>query len=488
MFAEIHVERGRIRAVLPCLTGTIIRTETDTFTYPGGHVYPGLVDNHAHIVLLGEQLTFTDLSSVDGPAALLTALAASSPIDGWLRATGWNEEFWSERRLPLRAELDAITGDVPLLAMRVDSHSALVNTAALVRAGLDPATAPELLIDDDLEPVWAALPAPSQETLRQMIERATAECARHGLTEIHDLHVFEPWLEVFRMMAESGRLPVRVQSFVAGQTRQWQDLGQLPAGGELLRVCGVKLFADGALGSRGALLSAPYSDDASTRGRCLLSATEMTEMITEIVQAGWPCVAIHAIGDEAVRNVIDAYEAVRALPEADEVIFRLEHAQIVRDEDLPRIARNRIMACVQPTHCISDASMAERRLGMERIDWSYRWRSLLDAGVHVGGGSDFPIESPDPLAGIAAFVERVPRGHHQAWQAHERITRAEALEAFTYGAHVTSGMEYRRGRIDVGYDADLTILDVDLLDESANANSSDHVMATFVAGQRRFER
>ena len=488
MFAEIHVERGRIRAVLPCLTGTVIRTETDTFNYPGCHVYPGLVDNHAHIVLLGEQLTFIDLSSVDGVAQLLHAIATASPIDGWLRATGWNEEFWTDRRLPSRSELDAITGDVPLLAMRVDSHSALVNTAALVRAGIDPATAPELLIDDDLEPVWAALPAPSQETLRQMIERATAECARHGLTEIHDLHVFEPWLEVFRMMAESGRLPVRVQSFVAGQTRQWQDLGQLPAGGELLRVCGVKLFADGALGSRGALLSAPYSDDASTQGRCLLSATEMTEMITEIVQAGWPCVAIHAIGDEAVHNVIDAYEAVRALPEASDVIFRLEHAQIVRDEDVPRLARSRIMACVQPTHCISDASMAERRLGAERIDWSYRWHSLIDAGVHIGAGSDFPIESPDPLAGIAAFVERVPRGHHQAWQAHERITRAEALEAFTYGAHVTSGMEYRRGRIDVGYDADLTILDVDLLDESANANSSDHVMATFVAGLRRFER
>jgi hypothetical protein len=488
MFAEIHVERGRIRAVLPCLTGTIILTETDTFTYPGCHVYPGLVDNHAHIVLLGEQLTFTDLSRVDGVAELLRTLAAASPIDGWLRATGWNEEFWTDRRLPSRAELDAVTGTVPLLAMRVDSHSALVNTAALVHAGIDPATTPELLIDQDLEPIWAVLPAPSPETLRLMIERATAECARHGLTEIHDLHVFEPWLEVFRTMAESGRLPVRVQSFVGGQTRQWQQIGQLPAGGELLRVCGVKLFADGALGSRGALLSAPYSDDASTHGRCLLSAEEMTEMITEIVQAGWPCVAIHAIGDEAVHNVITAYESVRALLEASDVIFRLEHAQIVRDDDIQRIARSRIMACVQPTHCISDASMAERRLGPERIDWSYRWRSLIDAGVHIGGGSDFPIESPDPLAGMAAFTSRVPRGHEQAWQAHERITKTEALEAFTYGAHVTSGMEYRRGRIDVGFDADLTILDVDLLDENAAPNSSEHVMATFVAGVRRYER
>lgn len=488
MFAEIHVERGRIRAVLPCLTGTIIRTETDTFTYPGCHVYPGLVDNHAHIVLLGEQLTFTSLLDVTGSDEFLQAIASSDPVDGWIRATGWNEEFWTERRLPTRAELDAVTGEVPLLAMRVDSHSALVNTAALVRAGIDPTQAPVLLVDDELEPVWAALPAPSEQTLRQMIERATAECARRGLTEIHDMNVSEPWLEVFRTMAESGRLPVRIQSFVGGQARQWQNLGQLPAGGELLRVCGVKLFADGALGSRGALLSAPYHDDDSTAGRCLLSADEMTEMITEIVLAGWPCVAVHAIGDEAVHNVITAYEAVRQLPEAEDVIFRLEHAQIVRVGDVARMAANRIFACVQPTHCISDAGMAERRLGLERCEWSYRWRSLVDAGVHIGAGSDFPIESPDPLAGMAAFVYRRPRGYDASWNAHECLTPSEALQAFTFWAHVTSGMEYRRGRLEVGYDADLTVVSADLLDGVEVPHSSECVVATFVAGIRRYER
>ena len=488
MFAEIHVERGRIRAILPCLTGTVIRTETDTFSYPGCHVYPGLVDNHAHIVLLGEQLSFTSLHNVKHRAELLDAVGRAEPVDGWLRATGWNEEFWSDRRIPSRAELDEVTGSVPLLAVRIDSHAALANTVALLCAGIDPTTAPDVLIDEDLDPLWACLPTPSPETLRSMIERATSACAQHGITEVHDMNVAEPWLEVFRVMAESGRLPVRIQSFVGGQTRRWQEIGQLPAGGELLRVCGVKLFADGALGSRGALLSAPYDDDTSTIGRRLLSAEEMTQMITEIVHAGWPCVAIHAIGDEAVHNVIDSYEAVRKLPEASEVIFRLEHAQMVRDEDLERMAHSRIVACVQPTHCISDASMAERRLGLERCRWSYRWRSLIDAGVHIGAGSDFPIESPDPLAGMAAFTDRIPRGQTVAWQPHERISRSEALEAFTFGAHVTSGMEYRRGRIDVGYDADLTVLDWNLLDETRPIGSSEHVVATFVAGIRRYER
>lgn len=488
MFAEIHVERGRIRAILPCLTGTIIRTETDSFTYPGCHVYPGLVDNHAHVVLLGEQLMHTSLHGVRNAHGLIEAIRSSFPVDGWIRGTGWNEETWVDRRIPSRQELDAATGTTPLLATRIDSHAALVNTAALQCAGIDPAHAPDVLIDEDLEPLWSCLPAPSSETLRSMIERATAECARHGLTEVHDMNVAEPWLEVFRAMAESGRLPIRLQAFVGGQSRQWQAIGQLPAGGELLRVCGVKLFADGALGSRGALLSAPYSDEPSTAGRELLSAEQMTEMVTEIVQAGWPCVAIHAIGDEAVHNVINAYEAVRALPESHDVIFRLEHAQIVRHDDVARMARNRIMACVQPTHCISDASMAERRLGHDRCQWSYRWRSLANAGVHLGGGSDFPIESPDPLAGMAAFVNRTPLGQDSAWFADERITTAQALEAFTYGAHVTAGMEYRRGRIDVGFDADLTILDCDLLSDAIPSTSREHVVATFVAGIRKYER
>jgi len=264
--------------------------------------------------------------------------------------------------------------------------------------------------------------------------------------------------------------------------------GQLPAGGELLRVCGVKLFADGALGSRGAFLSAPYSDDPATSGRELLTASQLKEMVTEIVQAGWPCVAIHAIGDQAVHNVIDAYEHVRAVADADDVILRLEHAQIVRDEDLQRMADSRIIACVQPTHCISDAPMAERRLGLDRCAWSYRWRSLANAGIHIGAGSDFPIESPDPLAGMSAFVNRVPRGSSAPWHESECLTRSEALDAFTIGAHVTSGMDYRRGRIAVGFDADLTILDGDVVSSAQMMQSSRHVVATFVAGTRRFER
>ena len=486
MFAEIHVERGRIRAILPCLTGTIIRTETDTFSYPGCHVYPGIVDNHVHLVGLGEHLSMVSLHDVENREELLSRLRGAEPLDGWIRAVGWNETLWDDQRLPTLEELDAVTGDVPLYATRIDTHSALVNSAAMRHAGVSSTTA--LLIDEDLEPVFAVLPAPSEETLRRMIERACAECVRHGITEVHDMNVAVEWLEVMRTMAESGRLPIRVQSYVSAQHRQWQELGQLPSGGELLRVCGIKMFADGALGSRSALLRSPYADDTSTCGRELLSVEEMTEHIDEAVTAGWPAIAIHAIGDAAVRNVIDAYAAVRGRGNADDVIFRIEHAQHVHPADVERMAEFNIVACVQPTHCISDATMAQQRLGDERCQWSYRWRSLLDAGVHLGAGSDFPIESPDPFAGMDAFIRRRPRGHDASWNAHECITHEEALKAFTIDAHATSGMEYRRGLLQVGYDADFTVTDVDLLDTTKVVSSSDCVVATIVGGIRRYER
>lgn len=486
MFAEIHVERGRIRAILPCLTGTIIRTETDTFSYPGCHVYPGIVDNHVHLVGLGEHLSMVSLHTSSSREDLLARLRNAEPMDGWIRAVGWNETLWSDQRLPSLEELDAVTGGVPLYASRIDTHSGLVNSAALRHA--DVASSTSLLIDEDFEPVFGILPAPSEETLRRMIERACAECVRHGITEVHDMNVAAEWLEVMRTMAESGRLPIRVQSFVSAQNRQWQELGQLPSGGELLRICGIKMFADGALGSRSALLRSPYMDDASTCGRELLSVEEMTEHIDEAVMAGWPAIAIHAIGDAAVRNVIDAYAAVRGRGNADDVIFRIEHAQHVHPDDVRRMAEFNIVACVQPTHCISDATMAEQRLDSERCQWSYRWRTLLDAGVHVGGGSDFPIESPDPFAGMDAFIRRQPRGHDSSWNPHECITHEEALSAFTSWAHATSGMEYRRGFLQVGYDADFTITDVDLLDATKVVSSSDCVVATVVGGIRRYER
>lgn len=487
MFAELHIERGRIRAILPCTVGTIIRTETDTYDFPGCHVLPGFVDSHAHIVGLGERLSVVSLhaaSSADECARIIAdSLGESSE---WIHAMGWNHERWGVAELPRREILDRVSTTAPIVAMRVDGHAMWVNSAALRRAGIDPLGHSGILIDDAMRRVWDIRPDTSPEILRQQILAATSQWVRHGVTEIHDMDVAPGWLETFRQLAESGELPVRIQSFVSGHQREWQRDGVLPAGGELHRIAGVKMFADGALGSRGALLRSPYADAPDQMGVELLSVPEMVERMTEIIDAGWQSIAVHAIGDAAVRNVLDAYTAVRAMPDGADVILRIEHSQHVAPEDVDRFAHLNVLACVQSTHCISDAQMAEKRLGADRLPWSYRWRSLIDAGVVVTGGSDAPIESAAVLDGIRAFVERVPHGQTDPWHASECISIAEAVDAYTARAHRASGMEYRRGRINVGYDADLVVISHDLTGPMRQIPDDVSIRATFTAGRLRF--
>lgn len=488
MFVEVHVERGRIRAVLPCSTGSIVRTETTSYEFPGCSLYPGFVDNHAHIMGLGEFVSNTRLDASTSQAHAVRLLQEAEPRDGWVRGRGWNHELWTDANLPGRISLDEAFPDTPVYATRIDGHCAWVNRAALERAGIDPSGHSGLLIDDDMLPVMSAMPEYSDDTIRDFIMRATTLCSEHGITEVHDMDVSEAAARITRELAESGRLPVRVQSFVRAQNGEWSDHGLLPAGGEFHRMAGVKLFADGALGSRGALLSAPYTDDAHNLGIEVVSVEHMLTQCIAAVDAGWQAIAIHAIGDQAVSNVIDVYEQLRTRDDAQEMILRIEHAQHVRPEDLARMAKLNIIACVQPTHCTSDAVMAQKRLGSERLPWSYRWRSLIDAGVHIGAGSDFPIEDPSVLAGIDAFVRRIPRGMQAPWQDQECISQHEAVHAFTEGAHRTVGMEYRRGRLEVGFDADFTVVDRDLVTCAADDILSANILATFTAGVCRYSR
>lgn len=488
MFAEIHVERGRIRAVLPCATGSIVRTETASFEYPGCSIHPGFVDNHAHIMGLGEFVSNTRLDAATSQADAVRMLREAEPRDGWIRGRGWNHELWSDASLPSRTTLDEAFPNVPVCATRIDGHCAWVNRVALEEAGIDPSGHNGLLIDDDMLPVMNVMPEYSDETIREFIIRAAAICSEHGITEVHDMDVSEAAARITRELAESGKLPIRVQSFVRGQNGEWLEHGLLPAGGEFHRMAGVKLFADGALGSRGALLSAPYTDDINNLGIEVVSVEHMLTQCNSALDAGWQAIAIHAIGDQAVTNVIDTYEALRKRDDASEVILRIEHAQHVQPEDVERMKNLNIVACVQPTHCISDAVMAEKRLGQQRLPWSYRWRSFLDAGVHIGAGSDFPIEEPSVLAGIDAFVRRIPRGMQAPWQEHECISHQEALYAFTEGAHRTVGMDYRRGKLEVGFDADFTIIDCDLRSCKPEEILGSNILATFTAGVCRYSR
>lgn len=506
MFAELHIERGRIRSILPYPTGTIVRNETDTWTFPGCHILPGFVDAHCHLLGLGEMLDAVSLHNATTESNAVAQIAASLPASaegGIVYAMGWNQAMWPSATWPSAASLDALPGTPMVVASRIDGHALWVSSNVLQTANISTTTSdPDggrilrhadgsptgVLIDAAMDLVRHVLPAASNDILERRYLAAAHHCAQHGITEVHDMDVAPAWLEPLRSLAESGKLPLRIQSMVRGQHSEWLDAGLLPAGGELLRIAGVKLFADGALGSRGALLSAPYQDEPATSGLAFLCTDDIVARATEVLDAGWWVLCIHAIGDAAVTTVLDAYERIRELPGGDDIILRLEHAQHMRPADVARCARLRVVASVQPTHCISDASMAEDRLGPDRLAWSYRWRSLLDAGITVCGGSDFPIETASVLRGIDALCRRIPNGHDGSWQAQEIVGRDTAIDIMTRIPHVAADMQYRRGRIELGYDADFVVVDRDLAMCPDSAIADARIMGTFVAGKATFIR
>lgn len=497
MQAHIHVERGRIRLVVPHPTAVVITTETGTTTFPGGYVYPGFVDSHAHIVGLGERLALPSLHNCRSPAECVQVLSACHNEQQWLYAMGWDNEQWHSPALPDKDVLDTVFPNVAVVLRRIDGHAYWANSRAMELAGVhgdtqDPAGGfihrdsrglpSGLLVDNAMALIDAALPAPSSDELTHRIITAANECARRGITEVHDMDVDPAWLVPMRLLAESGRLPVRLQSFVRAQNNEWKHHGVLPAVGELHRMVGIKLFADGALGSHGAFMLEPYSDMPKNRGIQLLDATTMYQRIADAIEAGWWAVATHAIGDAANRMVLDVYERVRKAG-YDDIILRIEHAQHVNEADVSRFAENNVFACVQPTHSRNDSGMLSRRLSPARYADAYRWASLVKDRVCITGGSDFPVDDASALDGIREFCLRTAPELADLAQ-HETLSLEQALGAYTHHAHKAVGMEYRRGSISTGYDADLVVVNNCLQEEQGFREAE--VIATMMAGKYRY--
>jgi len=480
---EIHVERGRIRALLPNITGVVIRNETSTYEFPGAVALPGFVDAHCHVMGLGMRLTVPSLHNATSASECVSILRNATPQhSGWIHAMGWNETAWPDA--PHRSLLDYAFPTTPVIASRIDGHTLWANAEALRRAGVTSESG--IVSENARDPIFAAMPKFTDEELTDKILTATKLCSSLGITEVHDMDVAPSWVQPFRDIAESGRLPLRVQSFVSAQNNEWINEGILPAGGEYQRTAGIKMYSDGALGSRTASLLEPYADAPDGVGELLLTKDEITSRVRSAIDEGWWCVAVHAIGDNAVHEVLDAYEEVRSWPDGQDILLRIEHAQIVQPEDVLRFESLRVWAIIQPTFATSDAEMAESRLGQARTQNGYRWRSLLDARARIAGSSDFPIESVNPLHGIDAFVRRVSSRSNTPWMIDERITQNEAVLAYTEWAHEACDLGYRRGKLEVGYDADIVILDVDPRTCDAHRIAEIKVMATFSAGIPRY--
>lgn len=484
--------------------------EVTVLDFAGALILPGLIDAHGHLSTLGSLLFQVDLRGARTRQEALERVrqyARAHPEAKWILGYGWDQSLWPDRRFPTAEELSRAVPDRPVFLRRVGGHAAWVNRRALEIAGISANTpdppggdilrTPEgepsgILLD---EAMWLAtrhIPPTTREELRRFYLAAQAECFRFGLTCVHDAGLSPSDVELLDELESSGELKLRVYGMLhAPSPDDWGPLAEPPTrtGPDrrfVLRA--VKVFADGAMGSRGAWLFRPYADDPSTTG-LVLTPPETIETITEqCLKTGWQ-VCTHAIGDRANAEVLGAYSrAVAAVQHKEDARLRIEHAQVVRPADIPRFATLRVIASMQPTHATTDMRWAERRLGKERLAGAYAWRSMLNAGVRLAFGSDFPVESPSPFLGLyAATTRQTPEGTPPGgWQPEQRLTLQEALTAYTHGSAVAAFSENYLGHLEPGFEADIVVVSPDFLDDSPRTLLNVRVLATFVGGELVF--
>lgn len=466
----------------------------------GKTVLPGLIDAHGHIMGLGYAVTQLDVTGTTSLAELqarLKAYAAANPGGGWIVGRGWNQELWPTKAFPTAADLDAVVADRPVVLERVDGHAVVANSAAMKAAGITADTqAPSggriengLFVDAAQGLVASKVPTSDLATQDHAFAEAQKAMLSVGLVGAADMGTSVDDWATFRRAGENGALKVRLISY-AGGLHGWRDInGGKATGwmyGERLKLVGTKLYADGALGSRGAWLKRPYHDHADTSGLSLIAPEELLKEANEVAGGGGQ-LAIHAIGDAANDEVITTYEKLGAHYGRGKR-WRIEHLQIVDPKDLPRLKPAGIIASMQPTHQTSDRLMAEARLGKDRLGGAYAWRTIEKMGVPLAFGSDFPVESPNPFPGLSAAISRqdpsgLPPGGWRPW---ERVSLGRALHGFTRGAAYAGKAETTLGCLDAGCQADFIIIDRDPTKVDAQSLAKTKVLETWVGGERAF--
>jgi predicted amidohydrolase YtcJ len=461
---EVAIRGDRIVAVgEPKEIAQLMGPKTQVLEMAGGLVVPGLVDAHAHLVGLGISLARVDLRHCESAQACAERAARGS--GAWVLGRGWDQNKFPDKAFPTRAVLDRALGDRPAWLTRIDGHAGWANGAALERAGItaktpDPSGGRILrdakgeptgvLVDAAMSLMDGALPKPTVGELEAAILRAQDVALSVGLTGVHDMGISYEATEVYERLAREGKLKLRVRAYLdprAALATVVSDATKHLPDARFVKM-GVKLFSDGALGSRGAALIDPYSDDPKNRGLTVTDVDAITRYAKAARARGYQ-VTVHAIGDRGNRNVIEAYELAGVSPDDR---FRIEHAQVVALDDIPRFVKLGVIASMQPTHATSDMPWAEARIGKERAKGAYAWRRMLEARVPLAFGSDFPVEEPSPVGGLRAAVER------GGWTLDQKLTWEEALRAFTTGAAYAVFEENARGQIKKGQLADLTVL------------------------------
>lgn len=488
--------------------------EADQLDLQGRTVLPGLIDAHGHLAGPGgyaASLTEANLVGTTSKADVLARLqefAATLGPEDWLEGFGWDQNDWPETGFPSRADLDAAFPDRPVWLIRIDGHAGWANSAALAQADRDfsgewnpqgglihrdvSGAATGILIDNAMALVDEFVPPLSPERLDKALDLAIETLLSLGLTGVHDVGLSRADLQSLQERLAANRLPLRIYAMAdgAGETLEWLcKEGPFFDPSGRLEMRAVKLYADGAMGSRGAALLDDYADEPGNRGLLFNEDAVLQEHLRRTLSCGLQA-GIHAIGDGGNRQVLDAFAALVGQFPDNPGRHRIEHVQVLAIDDIPRLAQLGLIASMQPTHATSDMYWAEERLGPERVKGAYAWRSLLDSGAQLAFGSDFPVEAVNPMLGIyAAASRRDLKGWPEGgWHAEQKVSREEAIHAFTLGAAYAAFMEDRVGSLETGKRADFIVLDRDPLRVPEAEVPQVRVLQTWVDGVRVFSR
>lgn len=482
------------------------KPNADRIDGQGATLLPGLIDAHGHIMGLGFQILSLDLSttkSLEEAQERLRIYAAEHPDLPWILGRGWNQVAWGLDSFPTAHDLDVIVPDRPVWLVRVDGHAGWANSKAVQFANINSETpdpsggvivrkkdgAPlGVFVDGAMPLIKGSIPMPSQAAREQALIAALEALAKVGVTSVHDAGIDAETWALYKDFAQSGRLTTRIYAMIGGVGANFDTLSNEGivdgAYQDRLSLRSVKLYADGALGSRGAALLAPYSDDDGNMGLLFWKDAQLKNTMAKIIGAGYQ-VSIHAIGDRANRQVLDSFSSI--LPYmGKELRHRIEHAQVVAEEDFSRFANMGIIASVQPIHAPSDRAMAPNRLGNDRLPSAYAWRKFLGTGARIAAGSDFPVESPNPFWGLFAAITRQAHENEPSggWMPEQALTRREAFRAFTLDAAYAGFQEKKIGSLEPGKWGDFILVDQDIFTVNASQIWKTKVLETWLAGKR----
>ncbi|WP_019029057.1 amidohydrolase [Colwellia piezophila] len=507
-FSAISFTNDTIDKIYPLGETVEIPNDAIVINGQGKTMLPGLIDAHGHVLGYGHSLMQVDLVNTSSELDAVNRAkiyANDNPSLTWLLGRGWNQVQWSNNTFPSAKSLDKFFPDTPVWLRRVDGHAGWANSKAMALAGITSASQAGqggeiikdkngqptgVFIDNAMDLITNSITPPSRLENKVALSRAMQSLASMGLTSVHDAGIDQKNIGLYKELASENNMTIRINGMLYLPSENWQqqlEQGPYRSKNDMFAFNSVKIQADGALGSRGASLINDYSDHAGHKGLLLHDNETLQHYIDFAMNAGFQ-VNTHAIGDNANKLILDVYQQAIAKSKTKSLRHRIEHAQVLRLEDIPRFSSLNVIASMQATHATSDKNMAVTRLGTERILGAYAWRKLLDNHVVIAAGSDFPVESANPFYGLHAAITRqdhknLPVG---GWYADQKMTRAEALRSFTIDAAYAGHQEKLLGSLEAGKKADFILISDDLFIMSEQKIWQSQVLQTWVAGKKIF--